>query len=427
MEMHSWSELVKSARSAAIPAPGLRATTLAQWILESDRGSSALAQQYGNFGGLKWREEMKGYATPVTYGAHDGVDTYCEFENVQAFIQGYWRFIGRSVYAGWEAFSNDPSGYIGFLKGRGYAADAAYPAKVLALLPEAEALLGEGQSRQIEEPDRPSRAKAEGSRLDFLATIESPAFEVLGQVKHTYQGARPNGLEGAIVHYDAGRTRPTKGADDPEWGARQTLDWGASQSYAFTTISRSGKIYLPTNMDWLAWGHHAGKSRCPVTDRTSVSQYFVGFEINCPGLIYPTSDPDAFIAWFDAKHDAEGSVILNSKGQATIATSNPEIYRKAQLRHVPAQTGNISPGYYVPYTQAQQEALIKVLLWLKARYPKTFRLDYVFGHDEVSPHRKVDPGAAYGLLASKGPGAAQTMAQLRSTLLKAWADVQAEV
>lgn len=424
--MHSWSELVRYARSAAIPAPGLRAVTLAQWILESGRGTSALAQQHANFGGLKWRDEMKGYATPVTYGAHDGVDTYCKFDDVQTFIKGYWRFIARSVYSGWEAFADDPSGYIGFLKGRGYAADATYPAKVLALLPEAESLLGDGQSQQTEEPDRPSRAKVEGSRIDFLAGIENPVFDVLGQVKHTYQGERLNGLEGAIVHYDAGRTRPTMGGDDPEWGAKQTLDWGATQGYAYATISRSGKIYLPTNMDWQSWGYHAGKSRCPVTGRTSVSQYFVGFEINCPGFVYPTSDADAFIAWFDAKRDADGAVILNSKGQATIATSNPEVYRKAQLRNVPAQVGNISPGYYVPYTQAQQDALVKVLLWLKARYPKTFRLDYVFGHDEVSPHRKVDPGAAYGLLAPKGPGMAQTMAQLRSILLKAWAELQSE-
>lgn len=424
--MHSWWDLIQCARSAVIPAPGLRALTLAQWILESGRGTSALAQQHANFGGLKWREEMEGYATPVTYGAHDGVDTYCAFTNVQAFIQGYWRFIGRSVYAGWEAFSNDPFGYIGFLKARGYAADAAYPAKVLALLPEAEALLGEEQSQRVEEPDRPSRAKSEGARSDFLAAIAPPVFEVLGQVRHTYQGARPNGLEGAIVHYDAGRTRPTKGADDPEWGAKQTLDWGATQHYAYATISRSGKIYLPANMDWQSWGYHAGTSICPVTKRTSVSQFFVGFEINCPGLVYPTSEPDAFVAWFDAKRDADGNVILNNKGQATIATSNPEVYRKAQLRHVTAQTGNISPGFYVLFTQAQQEALLKVLLWLKARHPKTFRLDYVFGHDEVSPRRKVDPGAAYGLATSKGPGAAQTMAQLRSNLLKAWADVQVE-
>lgn len=117
--MNSWSDLIQEARSAEIPAPRLRAITLAQWILESGRGTSALARDYANFGGLKWREEMKSYATPVTYGAHDGFDTYCSFESPRDFIRGYWRFIGRSVYSGWEAFTNDPNSYIEFLKSRG--------------------------------------------------------------------------------------------------------------------------------------------------------------------------------------------------------------------------------------------------------------------------------------------------------------------
>ena len=423
--MHTWNELVEEARGAEIPAPGLRIVTLAQWILESGRGTSALARQYANFGGLKWRDEMKGFATPVTYGAHDGFDTYCSFESPRAFIRGNWRFIARPVYSGWEAFANDPKGYIEFLKSRSYAADGGYVAKVLSLMSEAAELLGDRNLVDIPEPDRPSRAQLEARQRDFLGAIDTPRFKTLGHIRHAYQGPRPGGLEGAIVHYDAGRTRPTKGADDLEMGARQSLDWGATQDYAFATISRSGTIYLPANMDWLAWGRHAGPSECPVTHRTGVSQYFVGFEINCPGYVYPTADPDVFIAWFDAKRNEKGDVILNNKGHATLASAHPEIYRKAELRHVASKTGNIKAGWYVPYTQAQQDALINVFLWLKARHPKTFRLDYVFGHDEVAPTRKLDPGGSYGLLTGKGPGAAQTMAQLRSVLLKAWADVQA--
>ena len=423
--MHSWNELVEEARTAETPAPGLRIITLAQWILESARGTSVLAREHANFGALKWRDEMKGFATPVTYGAHDGFDTYCSFENPRAFIRGYWQFIARSVYSGWEEFANDPKGYVEFLKSRNYAADGAYVAKVLSLMSEATELVGGSAADDTQEPDRPSRAQLDAWQRDFTGEIEPPRFETLGHIRHVRRGARPSGLEGAIVHYDAGRARPTKGADDLEMGAKQSLDWGGKQGFAFATISRSGTIYLPANMDWLAWGRHAGKSECPVTQRTDVSQYFVGFEINCPGYVYPTADPDVFIAWFDAKQNEKGDVILNNKGHATLVSSHPEIYRKTELRHVTSTTGNIKAGWYVPYTQAQQDALINVLLWLKARYPKTFRLDYVFGHDEVAPTRKLDPGGSYGLLTGKGPGAAQTMAQLRSVLLKAWAEIQA--
>ncbi|OYU90940.1 MAG: hypothetical protein CFE29_08975 [Bradyrhizobiaceae bacterium PARB1] len=424
--MHSWTDLVRAARTATTPAPGLRAVTLAQWILESGRGTSELAKRHANFAGLKWRDEMTGYATPISYGAHDGVDTYCAFASVDAFIAGYWRFIGRSVYSGWDAFAGDPRGYITFLKSRGYAGDAFYPEKVMALLQEAENLLADTGVVVVEEPERPSRSELTTSRLELMDAGEAPDFHTLGHVKHRYQGARPNGLEGAIVHYDAGRCRPTNGHDDLEWGARLTSEWGESQGYAYATISRSGRIYLPSNMDWLSWGSHAGKSKCPVTGRESVSQFYVGFEINCPGYIYPTDDPDIFIAWFDAKRNAQGSVVLNSHGHATIATSRPEIYRRAELRHIGSLHGNIRPGVYVPYTRAQQESLIKVLIWLKRRYPKTFRLDYVFGHDEVSPVRKVDPGGSYGVIGTP-PGSEQTMAQLRSDLLHAWANVQAMV
>ena len=41
--------------------------------------------------------------------------------------------------------------------------------------------------------------------------------------------------------------------------------------------------------------------------------------------------------------------------------------------------------------------------------------------------RKLDPGGSFGLLKANGPRAPQTMAQLRSLLLKAWADVQVDI
>ena len=64
-----------------IEFPYLKAVTLAQWILEGGRNPSPLAREHFNFGGLKWREEMRGTplnssATPVRYLAHDGWDVY---------------------------------------------------------------------------------------------------------------------------------------------------------------------------------------------------------------------------------------------------------------------------------------------------------------------------------------------------------------
>jgi Mannosyl-glycoprotein endo-beta-N-acetylglucosaminidase/N-acetylmuramoyl-L-alanine amidase len=427
--MPSWSDLVAAARSAVIPAPALRAVTLAQWALESGRGSSELARVHGNFAGLKWRPEMEGFATKITYGAHDGVDFYSAFASAAQFIKGYWRFIGRSVYDGWRDHADDPAGYVAFLKSRGYAGDPNYTSKVLALLPEAEALLGPGGGAETgggvaPDVDRPSRSELGQSIDDLLPAAAEPQFVSLAEVKHSYRGERPDGLEGAIVHYDAGRSRPTKGADDLEWGAKNTLIWGQSQGFAYATISRSGIVYLPGNMDWEQWGSHAGRSKCPATKREWVSQFYVGFEINSPGFVFPTDDADVFVPWFDAVRDADGAVVLNKKGHATVANKNGELYRKSQLRILSLPNGNIRPGAYVPYTKEQFTALVNVLLWLKRNFKKSFRLEHVFGHDEVSPGRKIDPGASLGLPKPADPGSAMTMAQLRSELLKAWADQQ---
>lgn len=432
--MSIWPELIAYARKAHIPAPGLRAVTLAQWILESGRGISDLAQIHYNFAGLKYRPEMAGYATPVPYVANDGPDTYCAFASCQHFILGYWRFISRSPYAGWEAYRDDPQGYITFLHSKGYATDPNYVAKVMAVLDEAKALLGDASpigEPTVNEPDRPNRSELGQTIDDYLDPSEQPDFVTLQEVQHVFHSNRPNGLEGAIVHYDAGRIRPGSGGEDLEFGAKSSLQHSVKNRFAYATISRSGKIYLPGNMSWTKWGSHAGESRCPITKRESVSRFLVGFEVNSPGLVYPTADSDTFVPWFNAVSE---TIILNgketrrtifdSKGRAKVLNPKGELYKRDELRIIAHQNANIRPGAYVPYTAAQFKSLVNVILWLKRNHTSTFRLDYVFGHDEVSPGRKVDPGGALGIPTQTGIGEAMTMPQFRNLLLKAWADQQ---
>ena len=425
----SWQNLVAAAKAASIEAPALRAVTLAQWALESGWGTSALATQHCNFAGLKWRPEMQGFAVPVDYIAHDGPDVYCAFDSESAFIAGYWRFIGRAPYVGWHNHMNSAVDYIQFIASRGYAGDPNYAQKVINLLDEATAILGDGGSianGPMDEEDRPDRPVLDSHWDDLHDRIALPDFVTLGHVKHKFNGRRPNGLEGAIVHYDAGRTRPVSGAPSPTFGARNALESGAKSGYTYVAIARNGHILLPANMDWQQWGSHAGPSECPVTKRKGVSQYYVGFEINSPGLVYPTSDPDKFVPWFEAVRDEKGNVILDAKGHAKIKNAKGEIYTKAQLRHIKVRTGNIRPGFYVPYTAEQFQSLVQVLLWLKTEFRSSFRLDYVFGHDEVATPqgRKVDPGGALGAAAAGAIGPAMTMAELRKALLHEWAQMQ---
>ena len=67
-----FKDLVDRYMGAGIKYPQLKAITAAQWLLESSRGNSSLSQTHYNFGGLKWRSEMQGYACKVRYTALGG-------------------------------------------------------------------------------------------------------------------------------------------------------------------------------------------------------------------------------------------------------------------------------------------------------------------------------------------------------------------
>lgn len=124
--------------------PQLRAVTLAQWMLESGRATSKLAKLHYNFGGIKWRKEMAAYATKVKYEANDGVDFYCKFATIENFITGYWAFLNRSPYSGWEEHADTAEDFIRFI-GPIYTPTKNYADKVLALVPEATELLNQLQ------------------------------------------------------------------------------------------------------------------------------------------------------------------------------------------------------------------------------------------------------------------------------------------
>ncbi len=135
------SRLVTVYAGENIRHPLLKAVTLAQWLLESGRATSKLATEHYNFGGLKWRAEMVPVATKVLYLAHDGWEDYCKFATLESFVNGYWAFINRSPYTGWEEHAQSAADYIRFI-GPIYApANKFYADHVLALVPEAKLLL----------------------------------------------------------------------------------------------------------------------------------------------------------------------------------------------------------------------------------------------------------------------------------------------
>ena len=133
-----FDDLVARYKAANIAFPALKPVTVAQWILESGRGTSRLATAHLNFGGLKWRSEMVGFATPVEHDAHDGLDFYCKFASLDAFIVGYWKFLSRSPYNGWEERAvQGPEAFIRFIGPIYNPAGITYVNQILALVDEA--------------------------------------------------------------------------------------------------------------------------------------------------------------------------------------------------------------------------------------------------------------------------------------------------
>lgn len=395
-----WDRLIAAYAGMTIPYPKLKAITLAQWILESARGTSKLAVEHNNFAGLKYRDRMKDHATPIDYIAHDGEDTYCKFKDVKAFIAGYWHFIDSGPYGGYKEFADDPAGYIAHLQKCGYAGDAKYASKVLKLQGEAQQLLG--GSDDGDEPERPPRST--------FGDYAPPYFEKVAGIEHVVRGVRPKGLEGLIVHFDAYRIKTAgNGPENSDIRTVEMLRTGEQNKYHYGGISRSGRVFIPENFKWNEWGYHAGPSKCPVTQRLGVSEYYVGFELNNPGRLLPVQEDGVFCPWYNLMRNSDDRPILDSKGRGFRKSEKDEWYTESQARY--ATGGNIAPGWYLPYSDAQFEALTNVIGYLLNQFPDSFSISKVLGHDEVSPGRKNDPG---GALATSGQ--VMTMADFRAYL-----------
>jgi N-acetyl-anhydromuramyl-L-alanine amidase AmpD len=172
------------------------------------------------------------------------------------------------------------------------------------------------------------------------------------RTKGQYQYKHP---QGAVIHYTAGRSK--LGEKD----AKQTLLGGIGAGYCFFVISAAGQVYQDFPLD--RWGIHCGKSAW-LGLGSDLDNRLVGIEICNAGSGYKS--------WFK------------------------ETYSEEEVRHVESEA-NIKAGVYHKYTESQEKALVRLLLWLKGNAPNIFSFDYVLGHDEIAPNRKLDPGGSLSM------------------------------
>lgn len=145
--------------------------------------------------------------------------------------------------------------------------------------------------------------------------------------------------EGAIIHYTAGRQNQS---------GMMAIQHAIDSNFCYFFINESGMVYQQFDLN--RWGAHAGLSKCPVTQRSNVSKYYVGIEVACAGLL--------------------------NKGKTWYNLKVPE--HKIRIH---------DEKEYEMFTPEQEDSLFDLCVWLCLGGSNP---DLFFGHNEVT-NRKIDP------------------------------------
>jgi N-acetyl-anhydromuramyl-L-alanine amidase AmpD len=455
----SWQQFVEAVAHTDIEFPQLKPACLAQAILEGGRETTELSQKYNNHHGMKWRPEMQGCAISVYYETitePSGGANFCQFPDKASAVRGYWRFLERSPYKGWRNHTNSPSDFLAFIgpiwcppgytdgwkrnhnglvyheyimqklfeeANKSLAAVSPLPTpdqyhelregdrgqEVAALQRvlnkynganlEVDSIFGPQTKQAVMDVERrlgfPADGVADADVLKALPDLLPPIKRGSKTLwipfarrhpeiptKWTYKDNYPRG---AVVHFTAGK-------DNPEG----TVIYLGRVGYPCLVMGQDGVIYqaFPLNRG----GCHSG---------TKHHDYSVGIEIVSAGRCKPVTinGKRKFAAWFHC--DESGNVIYPD-----------QCFPESEMRYV-ERKGSCREGWYQKYTPAQEDSLIKLLLWLKSQAPDVFSFDDVKGHDECCdeggrPGAKNDPGGALSM----------TMPEFRELLKQKYAEAQ---
>lgn len=141
----------------------------------------------------------------------------------------------------------------------------------------------------------------------------------------------------------------------------QTLFYSKKQVSVQFVIDLDGTIHQLMPVNKIAW--HAGESR--LGNRTRLNKYSIGIEIVNAGFLTEKSD-GSFTTWYGDPVNKEDAVLLKHKNES-------------------------KEKYWHTYTKNQIDS-VKVLC---ETLSDEFGIEYIVGHDDISPGRKQDPGPAF--------------------------------
>lgn len=156
-----------------------------------------------------------------------------------------------------------------------------------------------------------------------------------------------------VLHYTAGSNANS---------AIQTFINPLAKASAHLIIDRNGAITQMVPFNKIAW--HAGESQ--YEGRIGFNKYSIGIEIDNAGPLEKRGDK--YVSWFNR-----------------IYPENEVVYA--------VHRNEFSPRYWHAYTEIQIEKVMEICYLLMNTYP----VKNIFGHEEISPGRKTDPGPAFPL------------------------------
>ena len=196
-------DLVETFQNSRPEYLSISSACVAQFILESGRGGSLLAREHNNFCGMKWRPEMEGYAARTLVAAPSETAYFCSFDSIEDFVDGYWRFLDRAPYEGWEDHAADPYQFIEFVGGI-WATDPAYKEKLMDLLGEADQLLGSiAGIGDNDDPSAPCCNGMSGGDPSAPAATSKPKVEWDPTPFHHSRGGTT--IDTIVMHYTTSR------------------------------------------------------------------------------------------------------------------------------------------------------------------------------------------------------------------------------
>jgi N-acetylmuramoyl-L-alanine amidase len=249
-------ELWSTYQAAPLALPGvstavadrLKLITLAQWVEETGWATSELAKLHRNYAGMKGKSEVdrilaEAPATRVLYQAHDGPDTYLRFAAISNFIKGYWLFVQRSPYSGWQQHAERPADFIRHLARKGWAEGTGYADRIIVV---ADILrrLGVGNADGTLNPMQALEAPAP----PVETTPGSGAPPAAGQPTTVNLGALP---PQATADFRALLTETPPPAELKPLAAVLAAQWGIESAWGTSDLARQHY-----NFAGLPWADH---------------------------------------------------------------------------------------------------------------------------------------------------------------------------